>query len=331
MALPVSVTLIVGGGFHGKSSILTALEKGVYNHVPGDGREFVSVSPRAVKIRAEDGRSVNNVNISPFISNLPYGKDTTTFKTADASGSTSQAASIIEAMEAGVDTCLVDEDTCATNFMIRDARMAELVAKDKEPITPFIAKVRAMYETKSISSILVIGGCGDYFEVADTVVMMDSYLPYDVTERAKAIAAQHRNENGQASSIQQSDFGQLTSRCLLPRGLTPQGESQKIAARRLDTIQFGDSNLDLGGVEQLVELGQVKAIADIMQWLVQKNALSGSRTMSQILDLLEQEMHDNSLDAIAAFSASGDLVLPRRFEIAAALNRLRTATFESSA
>ena len=96
MGVRKGITLLVGGGFHGKSTLLQALELGVYNHIPGDGREFVSCDPTAVKIRAEDGRPIHNLNISAFINNLPFGRSTEVFSTGDASGSTSQAANIME-------------------------------------------------------------------------------------------------------------------------------------------------------------------------------------------------------------------------------------------
>ncbi|KAI2512327.1 putative ATPase of the ABC class [Fragilaria crotonensis] len=188
MGFKKGISLISGGGFHGKSTLLEALQFGVYPKLPGDGREFCVTSLSATKIRAEDGRSVNAVDISPFISNLPFGKDTTCFHSLDASGSTSQASSIIEAIEMGTNLLLFDEDTCATNFMIRDKKMMQLVSADKEPITPFVHKVRSLFEDHSVSSILVIGGSGDYFSVADTVVMMDTYKCFDVTARAKEIA-----------------------------------------------------------------------------------------------------------------------------------------------
>ena len=177
MGIPAGVTLIVGGGFHGKSTLLNALERGVYTHVPGDGREYVSTVPEACKIRSEDGRRIEKVNITPFISNLPFAKDTRQFSTENASGSTSQAANIMEAIEMGSTLLLIDEDTSATNFMIRDERMQELVAKEKEPITPFVDKVRQLYQEYGVSTILVMGGSGDYFDVADTVIMMDTYTP----------------------------------------------------------------------------------------------------------------------------------------------------------
>ena len=188
MGIKQGVTLIVGGGFHGKSTLLHAFERGIYNHIPGDGREKVVTNNTAVKIRAEDGRSISRVNISPFIDRLPLGRDTRQFTTKNASGSTSQAANIIEALECYSKLLLIDEDTSATNFMIRDERMQKLVAQEKEPITPLLYRIRELYDEQSVSSIIVMGGSGDYFYIADTVIMMDTYQPHDVTQRAKNLA-----------------------------------------------------------------------------------------------------------------------------------------------
>ncbi|MCP4654991.1 MAG: ABC-ATPase domain-containing protein, partial [bacterium] len=141
LGIPRGITLIVGGGFHGKSTLIRALEMGIYDHLPGDGREQVVTDPTAVKIRAEDGRAVSSVDISPLIDNLPQDRSTSAFTTELASGSTSQAAALIEALEAGSRTLLIDEDTSATNFMIRDRRMQVLVRKSSEPITPFVDRI----------------------------------------------------------------------------------------------------------------------------------------------------------------------------------------------
>src|SRR5699024_8484501 len=197
MGLAEGITLIVGGGYHGKSTLLQALERGVYNHIPGDGRDLVIVRDNASKIRAEDGRNIEKVNISTFINNLPAKKDTVKFSTENASGSTSQAANVMEALESGSRLMLIDEDTSATNFMIRDARMQQLIAPDKEPITPFSEKVKPLYEDKGVSTILIVGGSGDYFDVADRVLMMDEYRLKDVTTAAKEIADSdvHRKED----------------------------------------------------------------------------------------------------------------------------------------
>jgi predicted ABC-class ATPase len=319
--IPEGVTLIVGGGYHGKSTLLSAIELGVYDHVPDDGRELVVTVADAVKIRAEDGRSVSGVDISPFIENLPIGRDTTDFSTDDASGSTSQAANIAEALEYGTSLLLIDEDTSATNFMIRDHRMQELVAKDKEPITPFIDKVRQMREERGISTIIVVGGVGDYFDVADTVLMMDSYEPIDVTERARDIAreyaAERTAEGGQA-------FGRVTPRAPQPESLDPRRgrRPEKVDAKGRTTILFGRSAIDLSAVEQLVSVSQTRAVGDALA-LAKRRIMDGARTMSEVLDALERTLDEGGLDALSRFPL-GSYARPRRQEIAQALNRLRT-------
>lgn len=321
MGIPKGITLIVGGGYHGKSTLLSALELGVYNHIPGDGREFVVTDPGAVKIRAEDGRRVEQVNISPFINNLPFGRDTTRFCTDDASGSTSQAANIIEALEAGATLLLVDEDTAATNFMIRDHRMQELVAKAKEPITPFVDKVRQLYTDRGVSTILVMGGSGDYFDVADTVIMMDEYRPRDVTAAARAIAEKYRAERKPEGG---THFGDITERIPLAESLDPsKGKREvKITAKGVKTILFGRHEIDLSAVEQLVHPAQLNAIGQALYYAREKY-MDGRRTLRQILDAVERDIAEKGLDVIDV-RPMGDYAYFRRFELAAALNRLRT-------
>ncbi|SMO93075.1 ABC-ATPase domain-containing protein [Melghirimyces algeriensis] len=322
MVIRDGITLIVGGGYHGKSTLLNALERGVYDHIAGDGREYVITDTDAVKVRAEDGRRVEKVNISPFINNLPFGRDTIRFSTEDASGSTSQATNIMESLEMGASCLLIDEDTSATNFMIRDGRMQKLVAKGKEPITPFIDKVRQLYENMGTSSILVLGGSGDYFDVADTVIMMDEYLPYEVTQRAKEVAqAQSNNrvrEGGEA-------FGDVTPRSILANGFDPRkGKKEKVDAKGLHSIQFGTETVDLSGVEQLVDVSQTRAIAEIMR-LIGKKA-NGQKSLRELIEDVYQTIEKKDLDVISPFQGQhpGDLALPRKEEVAAAINRLRT-------
>lgn len=323
MGIPRGITLIVGGGYHGKSTLLRALERGVYNHVPGDGREFVVTVPDAVKIRAEDGRRVEKVDISPFINNLPLGQDTVHFSTEEASGSTSQAANIIEAIEIGTSLLLIDEDTSATNFMIRDVRMQQLVAKDKEPITPFIDKVRQLYTQLGISSIIVIGGAGDYFDVADTVIMMAEYVPYNVTSKAKEIAEAYptnrRLEGG-------TEFGEIKHRVPLPDSFNPRkGHKTKIGARDIDELRFGTSEIELFAVEQLVDKSQTRAIGDAIYYAAKKYC-DGKRSLKQIIDLLYRDLETHGLDLVSPNprEPAGDYAWPRKYELAAAINRLRT-------
>lgn len=323
MGIPKGVTLIVGGGYHGKSTLLRAIERGVYNHIPGDGREWVITVKDAVKIRAEDGRKVERVDISPFINNLPFGQDTRSFSTEDASGSTSQAANIIEALEMGAKLLLIDEDTSATNFMIRDVRMQALVAKEKEPITPFLDKVRSLLRDLGVSTILVVGGSGDYFDVADTVIMMDEYLPRNVTEQAKKIALEYqtnrRPEGGE-------HFGEVRDRVPLPESFDPQkGRKVKVKAKGLETVQFGYYQIELDFVEQLVDVSQTRAIADIIYY-AWKKYFDGRRSLREALELVERDLDTHGLDVISPFpnQKPGDYARPRKYEVAAAINRLRS-------
>ena len=237
MGIPRGISLLTGGGFHGKSTLLEALELGIYDHIPGDGRELVVTDPTAVKIRAEDGRSVCNVDISPFIYNLPGGKDTKRFSTDDASGSTSMATNIQQALEAGCETLLIDEDSSATNLLVRDQRMQALIKK--EPITPLISKARALYEDHGVSTIIVIGGLGDWLSVSDNVIAMDSYVPRLITNEAKAVLEQY------PGVVRQDDtYGSLPQR----------------------------PGMDLSGLDQLVEVGQSRTIATLLQQVANETA-----------------------------------------------------------
>ncbi|MBW2123740.1 MAG: ABC-ATPase domain-containing protein, partial [Deltaproteobacteria bacterium] len=321
MGIPKGVTLVVGGGFHGKSTLLRAIERGVYNHLPGDGRERVVAHRGAVKIRAEDGRNVEKVNIEPFISNLPMGRDTRSFSTENASGSTSQAANILEALEIGAKVLLVDEDTSATNFMIRDERMQALVAKEKEPITPFVDKVKKLYQDLGVSTILVMGGSGDYFDVAETVIMMDNYRPRCVTERAREIAkrqaTRRMDEGGPA-------FGTVTPRKPLASSFDARrGKREaRIDAKGLTTILYGRTTIDLDCLEQLVDTSQTRAVGYMIHYY-REHYLDGTRDLSEGLERVFQDLERKGLDVIAPYKV-GNLALPRIFEVAGAINRMRT-------
>ena len=321
MGIPKGVTLLVGGGFHGKSTLLNALEKGVYNHSPGDGRELVATTAGAVTVRAENGRSVSGVDISPFIGSLPYGGSTRDFSTPNASGSTSQAANIQEALEAGADLLLIDEDTAATNFMIRDYRMQRLVPENLEPITPFVDKVRQLYSERDVSTVLVVGGSGDYLEVADMIIAMESYVPFDVTEEAGRIVAETASKRKKEGG---DSFGETSIRIPDPDSLsTRRGKRETdVKAFSTDSIRFGVETIDLSGVNQLVHENQAKAVADSLV-LLRNEFLDGRRSIGEALSMLEEMIRRDGLDALGKHLA-GDYAVFRRFELAAALNRLRT-------
>jgi len=321
MGVPRGVTLIVGGGYHGKSTLLRAIELGVYNRIPGDGREFVVADEAAVKVRAEDGRSIAGTDISPFINQLPQGRSTQNFTSPNASGSTSQAANIIEALEAGAQVLLLDEDTAATNFMIRDRRMQQLISKAKEPITPLIDKIRQLYTDCGVSTVLVMGGSGDYFDTADTVIALENFQPADVTAQAHAIAEATRTERSAEGG---EHFGTLRPRVPLPESIDPSRgkKAADIKVRERDAIGFGEQTIDLAAVEQLVDSGQLRAIAAALIY-AKKHYLDKQRPLPDVLARVIADIDEQGLDAIAA-SPQGDLSRFRRFELAAALNRLRT-------
>ncbi|SFS80531.1 ABC-ATPase domain-containing protein [Saccharopolyspora flava] len=315
MGVPEGITLIVGGGFHGKSTLLRALEHGVYDHVPGDGRELVVARDDAVKVRAEDGRRVHRVDVSPFVSHLPTGADTRDFSTDNASGSTSQAAAITEAVEAGAGVLLVDEDTAATNLMIRDARMQALVAKDAEPLTPFVDLIRPLHTTHAVSTVLVMGGSGDYMDVADRVLMLDAYRAHDVTDRARELARDR--PTGRRSEA--DGYPPLRHRVVHGRSIPT--ERPKIRARGTDALTVGESTIELRGVEQIADSSQVTGIGLALVNLARRGRFD-RRVLAEVLREWAADVAERGVAAVDERFV-GDFAVPRPLEVAAALNRLR--------
>ena len=325
LGIPAGVTVLSGGGFHGKSTLLEALELGIYNHIPGDGRELVVTDPTAAKIRAEDGRSVYKTDISPYITNIPGGQDTSQFTTSDASGSTSMAASIQEALEAGCKTLLIDEDSSATNLLIRDERMQALV--QNEPITPMISKVRALKTDHNASTIIVIGGLGDWLSVADNVIVLNSYRPSFRNEEAKLICQRHPS-NSQVLER----YGNLSNHSIeVPSSiLAGKGPSARrkdfILVSGLDrpglrTSSDAEPGIDLSSIDQLVETGQARLLAGILSNLAQHKKHVSFLELSQELS---KAIEIEGLDSVNASSTIfGDWVWTRGIEVAAMLCRLR--------
>ncbi|MCR4907318.1 MAG: ABC-ATPase domain-containing protein [Lachnospiraceae bacterium] len=324
MGIPKGITLIVGGGYHGKSTLLHALERGVYDHIAGDGREFVFTDKSAMKLRAEDGRSVHGVDISLFIRDLPDGRSTKSFSTEDASGSTSQAANVMEAIEGGSRLFLIDEDTCATNFMIRDHLMQSVIHPDKEPIIPFIDRIRALFEGAGISTILVAGSFGAFFPIADTIIQMDRYEPVDITKEAKEAAEKAGAGAGTPEKIMLPEKGRI------PRPLRFLNTGERVKTKTLgrDGFSVNHDTVELRYVEQIVESGQSAALAKALLFLG-KNCIDGKRTLTECIDLLMKKLEKEGPDALypGSYVATG-LTLPRRAELFACLNRCRFLNFE---
>ena len=318
MGVKKGITLIVGGGYHGKSTLLKALEAGVYNHIPGDGREYVITDDTAVKLRAEDGRSIQKVDISMFINNLPNGKDTKAFVTEDASGSTSQAANVVEAMEAGTSVFLIDEDTSATNFMIRDELMQRVVHREAEPIVPFIDRVEELYRNFAISTILVAGSSGSYFHKADCILQMDRYEPVEITAFAKEQAKQFPLAVAPVPEQKQVDFARKVM-----GDKSFRDDRIKIKTMGKDSISIHRDVIDVRYVEQLVDTEQLAALGYILKYAY-TNLIDGKKTMKQVVDMLYDAMEKGGMVKICGGSyLPSNFAMVRKQEIFACLNRYR--------
>lgn len=354
MGIERGVTLIVGGGYHGKSTLLRALQDGVYNHVAGDGRELVLTDSTAVKLRAEDGRAVSGVDISLFIRDLPDGRDTSRFSTVDASGSTSQAAATVEAWEAGARALLIDEDTSATNFMVRDALMEAVVAREFEPITPFVERVRDLWERAGVSSIIVAGSSGAYFSVADAVLQMDRYRVHDITAHARAVCMELEapatpraagftlpagnraiavapvapgTDSARGDRGGRDDRGGRGARGGYGgrgAGRGPRPDRIKVRTSGCEELQVGQGSADVRLVEQLVDPCQARALAQLVRMGAQKGILVQGKPVAKAVDELMALLGREGWRALAEhdYVACG-LALPRPQELAAVLNRWR--------
>ncbi|MDG2745372.1 ABC-ATPase domain-containing protein [Vibrio parahaemolyticus] len=321
LGIPKGITLIVGGGFHGKSTLLNAIERSIYDHIPGDGREYIVTDQKAMKIRAEDGRCVHHLNLSNYINHLPMGKDTADFSTQDASGSTSQAAWLQESIEAGATSLLIDEDTSATNFMIRDERMQALVAKGDEPITPLVDRIGQLRDELDISTIIVMGGSGDYLDVANTVVQMHDYQAVDVTEKAKQVIAQHPTQRHNESEESLQTFRPRALNRVALMNILTDGKF-RVSAKGKDSLRFGKEFTDLSALEQIESADEVNAIGWLWFQLAQ---LPGwcNNPAKEIEEMLSGEWH-------ASLPKQGDLAKPRTLDVMAALNRMRKSQFKPS-
>ncbi|OUO90211.1 hypothetical protein B5F40_08045 [Gordonibacter sp. An230] len=349
MAVPRGITLVVGGGYHGKSTLLEALQNGVYNHIAGDGREFALADDTAVKLRAEDGRAIRNVDISLFINDLPNGKDTTAFSTGNASGSTSQAANVVESMEAGCRLLLIDEDTSATNFMVRDEFMQQVISREKEPITPFLERARSLYEQSGVSTILVAGSSGAFFHIADRVIQMDCYRPVDITQRVKELCAQHEapatsaptfrmprggrtmptfaaagandaREGSAQGRDDERDSGKARGRG--GRGGARGRERLKVHSQGRGAFSLGKENVDVRFVEQIADSEQTVALAYMLRYGLERFT-GGTCPLAEAADRLFAVLEREGWAPFCGSFVPCGLAKPRRQEVFAALNRLR--------
>lgn len=326
MGIPCGITLIVGGGYHGKSTLLNALELGIYDHIPGDGREYVITDPSAQKLRSEDGRFIKDVDISLFINDLPNKKDTLCFSTEDASGSTSQAAGIVESMEAGSKVFLLDEDTSATNFMVRDSFMQRVICREKEPITPFLERARDLYEKAGISTILVAGSSGAFFHIADTVIQMDNYHPVDITAVTKKLCQEYPLSDIEAPAFRLPENHRIMTRAqVAPSRHSRPGQPERLKTKvhGKDGFSLGKTEVDLRYVEQLIDSEQTASLALLLKYACE-HLIDGKRTLPEIITYLDTQLKRQGL----SFFSEGSYIpcgyaMPRIQEIYSCFNRYR--------
>ena len=352
MVFRKGVTVITGGGYSGKSTLLDALSAGIYNHIGGDGRELVITDASAMKISAEDGRSIRHVNLSPFIKWIPGG-DPKDFSTEHASGSTSQAANIMEAVGWGSRLLMIDEDKSATNFMIQDRAMKALI--EKEPITPFVERVQELSVRKGVSTILVIGGSSEYLQAADRIYMMKDYRIQQVTDMAKALQAEYVGRGGEKLwqeknacegrelQPEPADFtnrDQVDANFLNTR---PEGSATEVLkVSDLGFLILGEERIDIRLLHDIASIPQLNAIAFLLRRLMgQVNPLERFQKFNlsreaapdprwvcrekEVERLLEEIGREGLEAAYSPFftECSRWMDMPRKYELLAVLSRMR--------
>lgn len=320
MGIRRGVTVITGGGYSGKSTLLDAISNGIYNHIAGDGRELVITDPSAMKISAEDGRCIRNLDISAFVQWIP-GADTKNFSTAHASGSTSQAANIIEAVNDGSKLLLIDEDKSATNFMIRDDVMQSLVEHD--PIIPFTDRVQELYQTQNVSTILVIGGSSEYLKVSDKIILMTNFIPYDVTSQAKQLV----DTNKKCFDLPMAQW-QSTKSTILNQ-FSPYssklGIREHLEVSEKGFLEIGDECIDIRMIYNIADTAQLTAIAFLIRKI--ENATREKKlNLREVVDFYLHTLEEGEIDEIYSTSFTNCqrwLELPRSLEVLAVLHRMR--------
>lgn len=312
------ITLIVGGGYHGKSTLLKALERGVYDHIPGDGREYVITENSAMKLRAEDGRSVDQLDISTFICNLPSGKDTVNFSTEDASGSTSQAANTVEAVLSGSHSILIDEDTSATNFMVRDALMHKVIHPNEEPIIPFISRMRQLYDEFKVSTVLVAGSSGAFFGVSDTILQMKEYNPINITRSAKEAAGE--NSTPAIAPVPLTKW--TDNRIPMQNKNVTDSRKVKVRGSGTDTVSLNHESVELRFVEQVVDNEQTNLLGAMLRTL-EENYFDGKKPLTECINEMYGRFRTQGFKEVCSGQIPGNYAMVRIQELWAMVNRYR--------
>jgi len=325
LGVPRGITVIIGPPFSGRSTFIHALAACVYPHIPGDGREFSATVADAVLVTAEEGRRIEGVNLHPFITHLRTGEDVAQYRTEQAAPLLSQAAALVEVLEAGCSALLIDEDSSAPALLAQDTLLGRLVPSGGQ-VVPLVDLLRPLYEEHGISSVIVSSAGSDYARVADTIIAMDGFHPSVVTAQAKQLVA------GSEGSETRRPFGGIHHRVPLPEGVN-QLQGRKLRPELpgpRDVVMLGREVVDLSRVAQLAEPAQTRAAGAAIIYAAEQGYVDGSRTVREILALVDSDISQRGLDVLEPADApAGDLARPRRQEMAAALNRLRSLRVKS--
>lgn len=328
VGIPQGITLILGDAYSGRSDILSGIAHGIYNHIPGDGRERCVTVPDAVQVAAEVGRSIQRVDLSFFLGALPGEENTSLYSRIDADPSAAQAAQVIESLEVGARVLLFDESSSSSAFLTRDARLDPVMPITEQHIQPLSVRARQLVDDLGVS--LVVAGSSsvaEFISVADQIYRVEGGKLEDITEACKAIEIQSQDVPAY------QDVARLVerSRWVVPSSLDPSSgkEDQHVEALARDLLEFGRSTIDLQGVKQLADIYQTETIGRILYY-AKIHYLDERRPIRELLDLVDRDLSTEGLECLSR-DLRGDFARPRRYEIAAALNRLDTLRISHSA
>ncbi len=317
LGIPHGLTLILGESNGGRVDLTEAIAQGIYNHVPGDGRESVVTVADAVAIHSEAGRSIQQVDISAFATELLDGGNPASYSCKSAGSFSSQAASTVEALEAGARVLLYDEHSSSSTFLSSDTRVSPLLGKSIR--NSLASRARQMVDELGIS-IVVAGSSlvAEFIPIADKILRVENYRVSDITEEAKELDIVPSVAD---SSVNLSSM-LSRSRWVMPSSIDPSigREDIVIHADEEDFLQFGRSIVDLGALKQICDADQARAIGFVLYYSKLRYMDEGY-PLREILDLVDRDLSNEGLNALSR-DARGDLARPRRYEVAATLNRL---------
>lgn len=295
MGIPKGFTAVTGASRNGKSALLDAIFAGVYDHIPGDGREYVITSRDAAFIMAEPNRPADSVDISMFVPETPEFDDTSAAKKEFVSSPMSEFVSVSEAVEMGSKLILIDEEY-SNPCVMRKGFLA-----DNEKIIS-LSEMGSSMGRQGISLVMVSGD-ESVIRSADNVLVVEGFK----VSPAKV----ERTGNGK-------EFSMPADRYPVSKGIVYEKGHRdvNVTAQEIRTIEIGEFKVHVP-VAALFDISQTNTVADAIAYM--KEHMDGSKNM---LDVCK--------DAIGAIKAEDDSTdngsgmhhaTIRAIDLAAVLNR----------